>query len=81
MPLHLPKLFRLPLKKALEAVGSGENITEVLQVLKNEGVIESYDTILEIRVHRDKAIAVENFFMIKHYEAIPLKNGKKPTND
>ena len=77
MPHHLPKLFRIRLEQALKAVGSGESVVDTLDTLRNEGVIESYDTILEIRVNRDKAAALEHFFLLQDFgKTIPIKRSR-----
>jgi len=70
-------------EQAVKAVGDGDSLTGVLDTLKAEGVIESYNTILELRVDRDKAVAVENFFMLKDFDKIvtQVPKRRKPTND
>lgn len=75
---HLPKIFRLSLQQAKDAVGSQESVVDVLETFMKRGVIESYDVILEIKVKRDKASAIENYFMNQEWQhPTPIKKGKR----
>lgn len=79
---HLPKVLRLPVQQAIDAVGGNESLWDVLDILQKEGAIRSWETVLEVKVDRDKAIAIENYFLLRSYnEASPIKKNKKNDND
>lgn len=60
------KTFTISYQKALEACG-GESVLAVLDTLQDEGVVVSYEVMINIQVPYEKAISVENFFLLKDY--------------
>jgi hypothetical protein len=69
------------MEQAIAAIGPGGDLLDTLKSLKKNGVIESFDVVVEMKIMRDKAAAIENFFMLQTYEeATPIKKRKK-TND
>lgn len=68
------------MQQAIEAIGPGGDILDTLKVLQKNGIIESFDVVIEMKIQRDKAVSIESFFMSKSFEPIPIKK-KKKTND
>lgn len=80
MPLHLPKLFRISMSEAVKVVGDND-LLDTLETLQDEGVIRSFDFVVEIKVDRDKAVSIENFFLLKDYKPTDIKRKKRENDD
>jgi hypothetical protein len=74
--MSLPKLktFRIPFEKALEACGEGESLIDTLYTLQDEGAIKQFEVVVEILVDRDKASAIEHYFLLRDYDETDRKN-------
>jgi hypothetical protein len=81
MPSYLPKVLRMRMAEAVKAVGDGESFLDVMDTLIETGAIRSYDTILEIKVDRDKAVAIENYFLLQTYKVETSSIKKKRNSD
>ena len=81
-PSHLPKVFRIRMEDAVKAIGEGDKLLEVLDTLQDEGSIRSYDFIVELKIDRDKALAVESYFLRSSFQPVTdIKKNKKQNND
>ena len=81
MPLHLPKLFKVRYQTAIDAVGVGTSVYDTLKSLEKSGAIHSFEVVIEIKVDRDKAFAIENFFLNKEFNQEPTSIGKRKKNN
>lgn len=66
---------------AVKAVGEGESLLDVLETLQDEGAIRDFNFIVEIKVDRDKAIAIENFFLVKDFKPTEIKKKRRDNDD
>jgi hypothetical protein len=68
--------------QALNAAGNMTDLMDALDTFREKGIIQSSEFILELRVSRDSAVAIENYFLLQTFDqqATPIKKRKK-TND
>jgi hypothetical protein len=69
------------MQDAVDAVGKGDSLLDILETLQEDKVIRSFDFIVEIKVDRDKAVSLENFFMSKIPTVSNIRSKRKGSED
>jgi hypothetical protein len=59
------KTFSISFEDALKAVGEGESLIGTLYMLQDDGVIDSFEMTVSIKVDRDKATIIEQYFLLQ----------------
>lgn len=59
------KTFNISFEDALKAVGEGESLVQTLYMLQDEGLIDSFEMTVSIKVDKDKAASLEQYFLLQ----------------